>query len=390
MVKFNFQETANILHLVKQVSLLNLLPSDAEVEEFDHVDILIEGGAMRVKTVVNSGVEARDASFATEGDHVGCTTVVLIEVPVVVCPQLARLTISRASLIHNEWNTVLFAHSTQLFVEHGSCRFVSVRSDWLNYDSADISSVRFLLTNDFTEFSEASFLFLLVSFFVLSERVLQLRQRCGRPLVGGNASVVHSGVRGGEHGDRGAMRSGLEAEGHTLGVITSVLHGILHEADGNCGLVSGGDGAVREVHLVSAVGRHRHHVLAEQVGVVLGRHHGAIGAALEEPIEVLLKTRFDTGVVIVTKSDRASQIENSVAVNVHNVVVFAHFEVHERVSSLLRAVKVVGGDCLFSSSLCFSSEVNILRSKRLISIAVGDADTCEPVILPGDEFDHVS
>lgn len=119
VVKLNLQERTNVLHLLKQISTLNLLPAKAIVKQLNHINILIERSTVGVKTVISRRVETRDASLSTKSDHVGCATIILIQVPVVVGPQLTTLTVARASLIYDEGDTLTSAQSTELFVKYG-------------------------------------------------------------------------------------------------------------------------------------------------------------------------------------------------------------------------------------------------------------------------------
>lgn len=73
----------------------------------DHIDLLFVGAAHRVCSVVESGVEAAKTGVAAEGHDISAATIVFVEVPVLVRPNLSRPTNTDLSFIYNEGNTFI-------------------------------------------------------------------------------------------------------------------------------------------------------------------------------------------------------------------------------------------------------------------------------------------
>ena len=57
---------------------------------------------MRVQTEVVGGIEATDASLASKGDHVGTSAISILQVPVIVAPNLAGLAHTSLRLVNDE------------------------------------------------------------------------------------------------------------------------------------------------------------------------------------------------------------------------------------------------------------------------------------------------
>jgi hypothetical protein len=84
VAELNLEEAARVLHQFKQFSVLDLLPDGTEVDQLNHIDILVKGAAVGVHSVVKSAVEAGDSGVATEGHNISTAAVVSVEVPMLV------------------------------------------------------------------------------------------------------------------------------------------------------------------------------------------------------------------------------------------------------------------------------------------------------------------
>lgn len=194
IAEFNFKEGANVLNLLKVVTVLDLFPGSAEVKQFHDIDILVKVGALGVQSVFSGGVEATHAGLASEGHHVGAAAVRLVEVPVIVGPHLARLPKAGPCLINNEGDAFPRAQRSKLLVKSRRSHFVFERSNRLNDHCSNVS-VRSTLSGDHVlKDLQAASLLSLVCLIVTSKRVDKLGQGSRRPIIGRHVGVVDAGV----------------------------------------------------------------------------------------------------------------------------------------------------------------------------------------------------
>ena len=197
VAQLNFKERRSVLHEVKQVSVLNVSPGHAEGEKLHHVDILLEGRAVGVLSVLKSAVESRNTSTTSKSNDVSR----VLQIPVLVGPHLARCSNTSSGLINNERNAMLLGQSSELFIVRRGSLLAVQGSDGLNNNSSNVLRLSFAVNNDLTHSIEASLLFFSVSSLVLGKRVSKVRERSNRPVIGRDVEVVGVGVASTESGD---------------------------------------------------------------------------------------------------------------------------------------------------------------------------------------------
>ena len=127
--------------------------------------------------MLHGRVETTDAALASEGHHVGWS----LAVPILMSPVLSTSSHTGFGFINDKYNTLVFGHGLNFLVESGSSDLVSIRTYWLNYDSAN-GSVS--LRDEVFDLFNTSVFFLKIGSFVWSEWVLKLGEVGDGPVMG--------------------------------------------------------------------------------------------------------------------------------------------------------------------------------------------------------------
>lgn len=96
--------------------------------------------------------------------------------------------------------------------------------------------------------------------------------------------------------------------------------GVLSHSHFHSSLVSVSDRAISKVYLSHSRGSNRHHRLTKNISIVVRSNVGSINSSLKESIKHRGVSSVDHFVIVISKSQRAVQIENSVSVSVSEVV----------------------------------------------------------------------
>lgn len=161
-----------------------------------------------METIFEIREETTDARTLSEGDDISG----ILEVPVLVSPELTRRTDAGFGLVNNEGNSKFLGSTTDLSVEIWSGHLVIEGSDWLDNDSTDmLARVTALLDNVLVGL-DASVLLSSVLVLVGGNWELQLRERSSWPVECGQTLKVDSTVTAGESDEGVAVVATLEAK----------------------------------------------------------------------------------------------------------------------------------------------------------------------------------
>ena len=95
-----------------------------------------------------------------------------------------------------------------------------------------------------------------------------------------------------------------------------MLHGELHNSCGQGHLICSSRITISQVDLVETRGCNWHHIVSEEVAVVLWRNTTHIDSALEESVVERRVTSVDQLIVIVAQGQGTVQVEDDVAVGI--------------------------------------------------------------------------
>ena len=200
IIKFDFEEAARVMHKLQQVSVLNLLPRDSEVNQVHKVHILVVRAAHWVDSEVLSAVEAAKTRVATESHNVSASAIVLIQVPVLMRPHLGRPANSDGRFVNNEWNPLFGGQLSQSLVIGWRCLVVSQACDRLDNDCTDVLSSCPLLLDNLGSSLDAPLFLVSVCFSILDEGLHHVWERSTWPLVCWN-TIAEVNIRAAECGD---------------------------------------------------------------------------------------------------------------------------------------------------------------------------------------------
>jgi hypothetical protein len=338
--------------------------------------VCLVGTELRVAVVVTSSL-----SLLGEGDHVRR----VLEVPVVVSPELAGGADTSLDLVDNHEDVVLAGDGAEAPEE--SRRRVVVTALGLDRLDNDGGGWAVEGRDDVLNLLEAALLLTSVLLGMLLKRILELREGSLWPVKGGNIELVNGlGASAGERSKETAVEATTEGQdGHVgragclvvhrgldvllreLGVICStLLLSLPHESCLHGQLVGIGAGS-RSEDLVEALGQSTQKTSFEDFGPVVGgevahggtvdqgRHHlRAHGRLKEGRVAVANRDRGDLGVDV--EQDVAVEVGDIVA---EGVLVVAH---HVQAPGLVDLVQL--GNSLLSLGARNLSPYD--RSSRLV------------------------
>ena len=212
--------------VVDEVVALNLLDDGAEDEgasRVAHPGVELTVGLVGAE-VLGGVVVAGGLGLLGEGDNVRR----VLEVPVLVGPELAGSTNTGLNLVGDEEDVVLAGQGAELLEEFGGGVVVTTLGlDGLDHDGAGWQVPRL---DEVLDFVERSLLGGGVLSGVLVERVLELGESGLGPVEGGDIELVDGlGAGGGQRTKKTAVESGLEGENGELRRTGGlVVHGGLH------------------------------------------------------------------------------------------------------------------------------------------------------------------
>ena len=212
--------------VVDEVVALNLLDDGAEDEgasRVAHPGVELTVGLVGAE-VLGGVVVAGGLGLLGEGDNVRR----VLEVPVLVGPELAGSTNTGLNLVGDEEDVVLAGQGAELLEEFGGGVVVTTLGlDGLDDDGAGWQVPRL---DEVLDFVERSLLGGGVLSGVLVERVLELGESGLGPVEGGDIELVDGlGAGGGQRTKKTAVESGLEGENGELRRTGGlVVHGGLH------------------------------------------------------------------------------------------------------------------------------------------------------------------
>ena len=195
--QLNLKEGAGVANVAEEVLLLDGLPCDTEVQELDHVNILLKSEAVKVavsdlvESAIDSGVEATDAGLASEcNDICGCA-----QVPVLVCPHLAGCADTGLGLIDHKDDLVILDDLSKSLVEIWSGHFVLKGRDWLDDNRCNILLLIPICDDGIPDLLKASILLGFVFVFKLSMGYLILgKEARGQSKVGTSYTLTLSSL----------------------------------------------------------------------------------------------------------------------------------------------------------------------------------------------------
>lgn len=165
---------------------------------------------------------------------------------------------------------------------------------------------------------------------VLRVGVLDLRAIGDRPIISWRSTSVGSGITAAQCRDRASMGCTAEAKNAEVLVVALIMsHSEIHDGCGEGYLVGRGRITVAQVDLVETWRRNRHHILTQNFSKVLRWHTRNVNRTLQEPIVNVAIASVYENIVVVTKRQRAVQIEDNVAICILEEVAFRLLEVQE-------------------------------------------------------------